>query len=180
MLAAINRLEPQGDTSLGEGILGVAQRHRRPARSPQRRTLSPAADETPIGYYGGTAIVLLTDGENTSGPDPRRRSPTSRPSAGVRIEHDRTRHPGRARCCEVDGFSIATALDEATLQQIAETTGGTYHDAADAASLAKVYDSIQLNWVTRTVPHEITSLVAGLAALLLLAGASSRSCGRAG
>ena len=26
--------------------------------------------ETPIGYYGGTAIVLLTDGENTSGPEP--------------------------------------------------------------------------------------------------------------
>ena len=57
-------------------------------------------------------------------------------------------------------------------RRIARTTGGTYHPAADAAALAKVYDSIQLEWVTRTVPHEITSLVAGLGALLVLAGAS--------
>jgi Ca-activated chloride channel family protein len=35
-----------------------------------------------------------------------------------------------------------------------------------------VYDSIQLQWTTRSVPHEITSLVAGVAALLLLAGAT--------
>ena len=38
--------------------------------------------------------------------------------------------------------------------------------------MAQVYDSIQLQWVTRTVPREITSLFAGLAALLLLAGAT--------
>ena len=47
-----------------------------PAVTPEAAAPAPAetetgpAGETPIGYYGGTAIVLLTDGENTSGPDP--------------------------------------------------------------------------------------------------------------
>ena len=73
---------------------------------------------------------------------------------------------------QVDGFSIATALDKAVLQDIADATGGTYREAGDAASLAKIYDSIELNWTMRTVPHEVTSLVAALAGLLLAAGAT--------
>jgi Ca-activated chloride channel family protein len=72
---------------------------------------------------------------------------------------------------EKNGFSIATRLDEDSLKQIAEVTGGTYYNATDSTSLAQVYDSIQLNWVSRSVPHEVTSLVAGVATLLLLAGA---------
>ena len=33
---------------------------------------------------------------------------------------------------EVDGFQIATRLDEATLKQIADTTDGTYYAASDS------------------------------------------------
>ena len=58
---------------------------------------------------------------------------------------------------QVDGFSIATVLEKAVLQDIADATGGTYREADDAASLASVYDSIELNWTMRTVPHEVTS-----------------------
>ena len=47
----------------------------------------------------------------------------------------------------------------------------TYYPAADPGALAQVYDSIELTWTSRAVPHEVTSLVAALAALLLLAGA---------
>jgi Ca-activated chloride channel family protein len=169
VLRAINRLQPQGDTSLGEGILGsLSAIAGRPITAPgDAETIT---DETPIGFYGGTAVVLLTDGEDTGGPDPAELANLAS-SAGVRIETVGLGTP-QGTVIEVDGFSIATALDAAALQQIAETTGGTYHPAIDAASLAKVYDAIQVQWVTRTVPREITSLVAGLAALLLLAGAS--------
>ena len=169
VLAAINRLQPQGDTSLGEGILGSlsAIAGRQIAAPGDAET---GADETPIGYYGGTAVVLLTDGEDTGGPDPAELADLAS-TAGVRIETIGLGTP-QGTVIEVDGFSIATALDAPTLQQIAETTGGTYHAANDAAALAQVYDSIQVEWVTRTVPREITSLFAGLAALLLLAGAT--------
>jgi Ca-activated chloride channel family protein len=170
VLAAIARLKPQSDTSLAGGILGgLSAIAGRPVRAPSD-TETGATDETPIGYYSGTAIVLLTDGENTSGADPHSLADLAS-AAGVRIDPVGLGTPA-GTVIEVDGFSIATALDEPVLRQIADTTGGTYRRASDAATLAAVYDSIQLQWTTRSVPHEITSLVAGVAALLLLAGAT--------
>jgi Ca-activated chloride channel family protein len=170
VLAAVARLEPQGDTSLADGILGgLSAIAGKPVRAPAD-TESGATDETPIGYYGGTAIVLLTDGENTSGTDPRALADLAS-AAGVQVDPVGLGTPGGA-VIEVDGFSIATALDEPTLRSIAESTGGTYRRATDAASLAAVYDSIELQWTTRSVPHEVTSLVAALGALLVLAGAA--------
>ncbi len=69
VLASVNRLEPQGDTSLGRGILtSLSAIAGKPIVS--NGDTEQGGDETPIGYYGGTAIVPLTDGENTSGPDP--------------------------------------------------------------------------------------------------------------
>ena len=41
---------------------------------------------------------------------------------------------------EVDGFQLATALDEPTLRTIAERTDGRYVAAADAPALAGVAD----------------------------------------
>jgi Ca-activated chloride channel family protein len=170
VLAAIGRLTPQGDTSLAGGILGgLSAIAGRPVLAPSD-TERGSTDETPIGYYGGTAIVLLTDGENTSGADPADLADLAS-AAGVRIEPIGLGTP-QGTVVEVDGFSIATALDEPALRQVAETTGGTYRRASDAASLAAVYDSVELTWTTRSVPHEVTSLVTAVAALLLLAGAS--------
>lgn len=170
VLAAIARLRPQGETSLGDGILGglsaIAGRPIRPAAD----TETGPADETPIGYYGGTAIVLLTDGENTSGPDPSQLADLAS-AAGVRIDPIGL-GSAAGTVLQIKGFSIATALDETTLKSIAKTTNGTYRSATDAASLAQVYDSVELMWTTRAVPHEVTSLVAGASLLLLLAGAA--------
>ena len=45
---------------------------------------SGSNEESDIGYYGGTAIVLLSDGENTTGPDPRDVAELAS-AAGVRI-----------------------------------------------------------------------------------------------
>jgi Ca-activated chloride channel family protein len=168
VLASVNRLEPQGDTSLGRGILtSLSAIAGKPIVS--NGGTEQGGDETPIGYYGGTAIVLLTDGENTSGPDPANLADLAS-AAGVKI-YPIGLGSAAGTVLEINGFSIATHLDEDTLKQIAQVSGGTYYNATDATSLAQVYDSVQLNWVSRSVPHEITSLVAGVATLLLLAGA---------
>ena len=168
VLASVNRLTPQGETSLGRGILtSLSAIAGKPIVS--NGDSEQGGGETPIGYYGGTAIVLLTDGENTSGPDPLNLADLAS-AAGVKIY---TIGLGSAAgtVLEIGGFSIATHLDEDSLKQIAEISGGTYYNATDATSLSQVYDSVQLNWVSRSVPHEVTSLVAGIATLLLLAGA---------
>jgi Ca-activated chloride channel family protein len=169
VLSSIGRLEPQGDTSLGRGILtSLSAIAGKPIVS-SGDTEQGGGDETPIGYYGGTAIVLLTDGENTSGPDPLELADLAS-AAGVKI-YPIGLGSAAGTVLEINGFSIATHLDEETLKQIAEVSGGTYYNATDSGTLAQVYDSIQLNWVSRSVPHEVTSLVAGVATLLLLAGA---------
>lgn len=171
VVAAIARLRPQGDTSLGDGILSALSAIAGKPIKVGADTETGPGDETPIGHYGGTAIVLLTDGENTTGPDPGGLGDLAS-AAGVRIEPIGL-GSAAGTVLEVDGFSIATALDETTLRRLAATTGGTYRRATDAASLAQVYDAVELTWATRTVPHEVTSLVAGAAALLLLAGAAT-------
>lgn len=184
--AAIGRLRPEGETSLGRGIvaaLGAIAGKPIAGAETATATTGPTAgggtadggaggslDGVDIGYYGGTAIVLLTDGENTGGPEPAEAADLAS-VAGVKI-YPIGLGSAQGTTLEVDGFTLSTALDEPVLEQVAETTGGTYANAPDAASLASVYDSIELKWTTRTAPHEVTSWVAGLGLLLLLAGAT--------
>lgn len=167
--SAINRLAPQGDTAIGRGILTSLGAIAGKVITAAGDTEGGNPDETPIGYYGGTAIVILTDGENTNQPDPLRLADLAS-AAGVRI-YPIGLGSASGSVLQIDGFSLATALDEDLLKQIAQTTGGTYYSAADSGALAQVYDSIELTWTSRTVPHEVTSLVAALATLLLAAAA---------
>lgn len=169
VLAAVDRLDPSGDTSLGGGMLGALSAIAGRPITTVGDAETGAEDESDIGYYGGTTIVLLTDGENTTGPDPVDVAELAS-AAGVRIEPVGVGTP-EGTVLQVDGFSIATALDQGTLERIAATTGGTYRQADDAASLAAIYDAIELSWTVRTVPHEVTSVLAALAALLLALGA---------
>ncbi|GAA2740023.1 hypothetical protein GCM10009868_00490 [Terrabacter aerolatus] len=180
VLAAVARLKPSGDTSLTDGILaGLGAIVGKPVKPPVDTENGPApgtgsgsgaTQETPIGYHGGTAIVLLTDGEDTTDAGPSAAAELAS-SAGVRIEPIGLGTPA-GTTIQVDGFTVATALDEPSLQAVAQRTGGTYRRASDAASLAAVYDAIDVQWTTRTVPHEVTSWLAALAGLLLLGGAT--------
>jgi Ca-activated chloride channel family protein len=168
VLSAINRLSPQGNTSIGHGILTSLSAIAGKVITSPGDSEGGNPSEPPIGYYGGTAIVMLTDGESTDGPDPFELADLAS-AAGVRI-YPIGLGSTTGSVLEVDGFSIATALDDATLRAIAKTTGGTYYSAAESGALAQVFDSIELTWTARAVPHEVTSLVAALATLLLLAG----------
>ena len=114
-------------------------------------------------------MVLLSDGENTTEPDPLVLAELAS-TAGVRIYPIGLGSP-QGTVLEVDGFQVATRLDEATLKQIAETTDGTYYAASDTAALSKVYSAIDLTWTARTERREITSWFAAAAAALLLLGA---------
>ena len=74
-------------------------------------------------------MVLLSDGENTTEPDPLVLAELAS-TAGVRIYPIGLGSP-QGTVLEVDGFQVATRLDEATLKQIADTTDGTYYAASD-------------------------------------------------
>ena len=82
--------------------------------------------------------MLLSDGEDTGGPDAVGRRRSWPPTAGVHIE---TVGVGTAEgaTIEVDGFQVAPRSTRTLLTQIAQTTGGSYHRADDAAALDDVY-----------------------------------------
>ena len=169
VLAAIDRLAPQGGTALGRGIqtsLSAIVGRTVQLDAPNE---SPESSGQNLGYYGSAAVILLSDGENTDNPDPLNAAQLAS-TAGVRVYPIGFGSPGGS-VIEVDGFQIATALDESLLRSIATTTNGTYFQAADAQALAKVYDSIDLSWTVQARRIEVTALFAAAAAVLLLVGA---------
>ena len=71
----------------------------------------------------------------------------------------------------MEGYQLATALNEQVLRGISDATGGSYLTAADPGALASSTRSIDLRLTSKKEPVELTGPVAGLALLLLAAGA---------
>jgi Ca-activated chloride channel family protein len=179
VLAAIDRLAPQRGTSLAEGILdslkviAVAEAgpyannyYTNPAAG---ATPTPSPTPVPSGTHAPAAIVLLSDGENNESPSPQTAAQTAA-DQGVRIYTIGIGSTAGATVT-VSGFQLHTQLDPATLQQIAQTTGGTYFAATDAAQLHAIYDNLDTAVVIQPQLTEITSIFAGVSLVLLIAGA---------
>lgn len=167
LLAAIDRLTAQGGTSLGYGIFGSLN-----AIAGESLAIDPEAleegESLDIGPFPSSVILLLTDGENTRDPDPLIIAQLAA-DAGVRIYPVGLGSPDRV-VIEVDGYSVQTQLNEALLEAIAGTTNGVYHRAEDAESLREIYENVDLQLSVGGEKMEVTSLVAGLGLLALLAG----------
>ncbi|GAA2338344.1 vWA domain-containing protein [Dactylosporangium salmoneum] len=162
--AAIKRLKVNGGTSLGQAILAsltVIVGH--PVNLPGEGQAAPD-----LGYWGNATIVLLSDGEDTGGPDAVAAAGLAA-KAGVRIE---TVGVGTVEgaTVEVDGYQVATSLDEDLLTQIAQTTAGGYHRAENAEALHDVYQHLDLRLTTQHKPVELTGAAAAIAVLLLTLG----------
>jgi Ca-activated chloride channel homolog len=170
VLAAIDRLAPSGGTSLGRGIQTSLSAIVGKAVQLDPASGSVEAQGQNLGYFGSASVILLSDGENTSGPDPVVVAQLSS-TVGVRI-YPIGLGSAQGTVIRVGGFEVATALDEPLLRQLATTTDGQYFAAPDAQSLARVYDSINPTWVIEGRRTEITAALAGAAALMLLAGAA--------
>jgi Ca-activated chloride channel family protein len=169
VLAAIDRLSPQGGTSLGRGIqtsLSAIAGRTVQLDQPGGSVEAPGQD---LGYHGSAAVILLSDGENTAAPDPLTVAELASGS-GVRVYPIGVGSP-QGTVLAIDGFQVATALDEPLLRRIAAATDGTYYAAADEQALAEVYRSIDLAWTVQPRRIEVTALFAAAAAMLLLLGA---------
>jgi Ca-activated chloride channel homolog len=168
VLAAIDRLSPLGATSLGQGVFTSLSAIAGKPIVLDQASLSAGVDNLDLGYFGSAVIVLLSDGENTTNPDPLEVAKLAS-VAGVRIYPIGLGSPG-GTVVKVDGFSVATALDEPLLTEIASVTDGTYFHAQDAASLAKVYGSIDPELTFESKKREVTGVVTGISTLFLLVG----------
>ncbi|HKD99194.1 MAG TPA: VWA domain-containing protein [Micromonosporaceae bacterium] len=165
-IAAVNGLHPAGGTSLGQAILAALT-------TIVGHTVNlpdPNADGPPpdLGYWGSATILVFSDGEDTSGPDAVAAAQLAA-DAGVHID---TIGFGTVEgtTVTVDGYQVATALDEDLLTQIAQATTGSYHRAGDAEALDSAYKSLDLRITTKPQLVELTGVAVGAAVLLLTIG----------
>lgn len=160
ILAAVDRIQPEGSTSLAQGIFTALD----------VIVEEPLSTDAEIGFHGSSLIIMLTDGENTEGADPLEIAALAS-KAGVKVY---TVGLGTAdgAVIEIDGFTVATGLDEDTLVAIAELTGGEYSRAGDGGGIAKIYDRVDREFRIEGEKTEVTALVAALAMALLLTGAA--------
>jgi Ca-activated chloride channel homolog len=105
-------------------------------------------------------IVLLSDGQNTSG---RSLEEAAQAAADLGVPVSTISY-GTTRA--------GSSTGEEALADLAETSGGTAYTAASSAELEEVYDDVrtQLGW--RTEPREITPYVSAVALLAGLAAAA--------
>lgn len=174
IFAALDRLEPQRSTSLGTGILvSLDTIAKLTGQAPEDSEdfppeLLPSPTPVPPGTYSPAVIVLITDGENTVNSDPLLAAEEAA-LRGVRIHTIGIGSPDGA-VIEVEGFNIHTRLDEPMLQQISEMTGGVYYNAATEEDLRAIYEEIDPRFIITREKTEITSILAGISMLTLLAG----------
>lgn len=168
VLATIERLTPQGGTSLGQGIFTALNALADNPIAIDPETLEDDMPQIELGQYNSSVIVLLTDGENLSAPDPLLVAQIAA-EAGVRIYPIGIGTP-EGSVIALDGFNVVTQLNERPLQEIASLTNGTYFAAEDAEALEEIYKNIDLQLTVRGEKMEVTSLVSGIAALFFLIG----------
>jgi Ca-activated chloride channel family protein len=176
VLAAIDRLTVQRGTSLGHGMEAALSAIAAGKGTKQRlystipATATPTPTPVPKGTHTSAVIVMLTDGENNQMPDPLA-SAQQAANRGVRID---TVGIGSAAgtTLKVNGFTVHTRLDEATLQQIAQITDGAYYKAENEQELHKIYDTLNPELVIKPQKIEVTSILAGASLLILLIGST--------
>jgi Ca-activated chloride channel family protein len=182
VFAAIDRFRLQRGTTIGAGLLvslatlfpdqhsnlSGADPRNLPRAQQSQDAQAPDVTSVPPGSYESAAIILLTDGQNTTGPDPMKAAQMAA-SRGVKVF---TVGFGTkdGEIIAMDGWSVRVRIDEDTLKNIANPTHGEYFHAGSGTDLKKVYSALRSRLVLERKELEITALFAYAAALLMLAG----------
>jgi Ca-activated chloride channel family protein len=187
LVAALDRLQLDRHTAIGSGIImslatlfpdeGIdleslvlgSRQSWRTHKPPEKKVEKKAVQPVPPASNSSAAIVLLTDGRRTTGPDPLE---AARMAAdhGIRVFTVGFGSAGGGPAM-MDGYSIYMAFDEATLKAIAQLTEAEYFHASSADELKKVYQALSAKFVLAKEEREVTALATALAALLALVAA---------
>src|SRR5688500_2163924 len=181
VIAAIDRFQLQRATAIGSGIIvslaalfpdqGIdvgAMTYGDPRKTD--KTAPPAGKPVPPGSYSSAVIILLTDGQRTTGPDSIMAAKMAA-ERGVRVYTVGVGTP-EGKIIGFEGWSMRVRLDEETLKQIANITHGEYFYAGNAVDLNKVYQTLNAKLVLERKKTEITALFAALAALFAVVSAA--------
>ena len=187
VIAAIDRFQLQRATAIGSGIIvslatifpdagidvsALIYGRNGPRGMPlEQAGKADKKDFKPVapGSYASAAIILLTDGQRTTGPDSIEAARMAA-DRGVRIF---TVGFGTksGETIGFEGWSMRVRLDEETLKTIASMTRGEYFYAGSAADLKKVYESLNSRFLLEKKDMEISALFAAAAAVAALVSA---------
>jgi Ca-activated chloride channel family protein len=193
ILAAIDRFQLQRGTAIGSGILvslkaifpdvefDLSSSDPRPKtgrnnggrgtplgdlndtrEKPQASDLKPV----PPGSYTSAAIILLSDGQTTTGPDPIEAAQMAA-ERGIRVYTVGIGTPD-GEIVSGEGWSMRVRLDEDALKKIAEATHAEYFYAGTATDLSKVYRTLNSRLALEKKETEVTALFVATAAVIAL------------
>jgi Ca-activated chloride channel homolog len=190
LVTAIDKFQLQRGTAIGNGIIvslselfpdaGIDLASMQYGRERPRGTSidQPSKDDkagkkefVPVapGSYTSAAIILLTDGQRTTGVDSLEAAKAAA-DRGVRVY---TVGVGTVdgETIGFEGWSMRVKLDEETLKGIARATQAEYFYAGTAADLKKVYETLSSRLAVEKKETEISGLMALLAAALAVLSA---------
>lgn len=143
-----------------------------PLGTSPKKVAKDASKITPVepGSYKSAAIILMTDGKNTDGPDPIDAARIAS-NFGVRVF---TIGFGTAngQIHTYWGRTMHVILDEETLKTMANVTHAQYFHAQTETELAKIYKDLNTKLQNETEEREITAFFVAAALLLTLVSAS--------
>lgn len=187
LVAAIDRLDVQRHTAIGSAIIvslatlfpdqgievgsfagggGISRDRQRSGSLDEPAKEKQPVAPVPPGSYPSAAVILLTDGRRTIGPDPLDAARLAA-DRGVRVYAVGfgTAEGGMAG---YEGMSIYMRFDEETLRGIAEITRGEFYYAGTAADLTKVYEKLNSRFVFEKKETEVTAIATAVAALFVV------------
>jgi Ca-activated chloride channel homolog len=186
LVTAIDRFQLQRATATGNAIVislatlfpdaGISLESLQTGRERQRGQSidgerKEKKDFTPVapGSYTSAAIIMLTDGQRTTGVDPLEAAKLAA-DRGIRVY---TVGIGTVdgETIGFEGWSMRVRLDEETLKAIAQKTNAEYFYAGTAQDLRKVYETLSSKLTVEKKETEISALFALAAAALALLSA---------
>ncbi len=187
IIGAIDRFQLQRGTAIGSGIIvalatlfpdaGIDVSALMYGRYPPRgMSLDQSAKSekkefkpVPPGSYSSAAIILLTDGQRTTGPDSIEAARMAA-DRGVRVFTVGFGTKG-GETIGFEGWSMRVRLDEDTLKSIADITRGQYFYAGTATDLRKIYETLNSKFLLEKKDMEISALFSATAAVLAFVSA---------
>lgn len=183
VVAAIDRFQLQRATAIGSGLVlslatlfpeegidlsQITGQRAMPAAPGEKKEKKPFTPVEP-GSYTSAAVILLTDGQRTTGPDPLEAAKMAA-ERGVKVF---TVGIGTkaGETIGFEGWSMRVRLDEETLKAIANITRANYFYAGTAEDLKQVYQGLSSRLVVESKETEVTALFAAAGALLTLLAA---------
>ena len=186
VIAAIERIQLQRATATGSGLIvalatifpdagfdvSTVLFGREMARNTpigEAKKGDPKKDFKPVepGSYSSAVVILLSDGQRTTGPDPIEVAKLAA-DRGVRV-YTVGFGTTTGEIIGFEGWSFRVRLDEETLKTVATMTRGEYFYAGTAADLKKVYQTLNTRLSLEKKETEITALLSGVAALFAMA-----------